>query len=387
MTALAAVRVGDVTAVLERRYPPAGAEDWDVVGLTVGTIDAAVHRISYTVDCTIEVVAEAVAAGADLIIAHHPLLLGGIRTLDLDQPAGRVVAALIRHGVALFVAHTNADVPPTGVADAMADRLGLADRKPIRPAPGVALDKLVTFVPSEFTDQVVDALATAGAGRVGNYDRCFFAVDGTGSFRPLPGATPFLGEPGRTETVAETRLEMVLARRDRAAVVTALHQAHPYEQPAYDVVEVAPLPSRDTGLGRVGTLAAPVTLGEFADRVAAVLGHPGGGIRVAGQPDRMVARVAVQAGSGQELLADVRQCGADVYVTSDLRHHPALDSHAWPDAPALIDVPHSAAESLWLPVVAREVERGLAERGLGVPAMVSSVCTDPWTWTIPAAVS
>ena len=387
MTASAVVRVGDVAAVLERRYPPAGAEDWDVVGLTLGTIDAAVHRISCTVDCTVEVVAEAVAAGADLIVAHHPLLLGGVQTLDLDQPAGQVVAALIRHGVALFVAHTNADVAPSGVADAMADRLGLTDRKPIRPAPGVALDKLVTFVPSAFVDQVIDALATAGAGRVGNYDRCFFAVEGTGSFRPLPGATPFLGEPGRVETVAETRLEMVLPRGDRDAVVTALHSAHPYEQPAYDLVEVAPVPSPDIGLGRVGTLAAPVTLAEFAERVAAVLGHPRGGIRVAGRRDQLVSRVAVQPGSGQELLAQVRQCDADVYVTSDLRHHPTLDARAWPDAPALIDVPHSAAEALWLPVLAREVERGLAERNLAVPVMVSSVCTDPWTWTIPPRVS
>jgi dinuclear metal center YbgI/SA1388 family protein len=147
-----------------------------------------------------------------------------------------------------------------------------------------------------------------------------------------------------------------------------------------DTLPLSPRPDRpDTGLGRVGALTAEVSLGEFADRVAEALPRTGGGVRVSGDLQRRVRKVAVQAGAGDDLLGAARAVGADVYVTSDLRHHPASEARAWVDAPALVDISHWAAESTWLPVVSRLLRHDLAERGLEIPGHVSSVCTDPWT--------
>jgi dinuclear metal center YbgI/SA1388 family protein len=371
--------VGDVVAVLEQLYPRHRAEDWDAVGLAVGSRTAGVRRILYTVDPTVEVVEEAARLGADLVVAHHPLLLRGVHAVDLDHPKGRVVGELLRSGIALYVAHTNADVPTGGVVDALAVALGLQDTRPLRPAPLPALDKLVTFVPHDHAEQLLDALAGAGAGRLGDYERCAFTSTGVGTFRPLPGATPFLGRVGRSEQVPETRLEMVLPRADRAAVVTALLRAHPYEEVAYDLLELAAVDDPSTGLGRIGTLAEELSLDAFVDRVVAVLPATAGGVRVSGDLARPVRSVAVQAGAGDDLLDVARLAGADVYLTSDLRHHPATEARAWPGAPALVDVAHWAAESLWLPVARELVSAGLAARGLEVPGSVSTLDTNPWT--------
>jgi dinuclear metal center YbgI/SA1388 family protein len=377
------VRVGEVVDLVEARYPPALAEDWDVVGLTVGSRAAPVTKINFAVEATLAVVDEAVATGADLIIAHHPLLLRGVHTVVTDSPSGMIIEKLLRHSVALLVVHTNADVAPGGVVDALADALGVTDRRPLRPRPGEPLDKIITFVPRTHWDAVVDALAAAGAGRLGAYDRCAFLAEGTGTFRPLPGAHPFLGEPGRIEVVEESRVEMVLRRALRAEVLAALIASHPYETPAYDLLELAGTPSADTGLGRVGRLAEAVTLAEFSARVAEALPRTGAGVRIAGDRGRRVVTVAVQAGAGDDLLTEARRARADVYVTSDLRHHPAGEALAWPGAPALVDISHWAAEWTWLPVVERLVTAELTGRGTPVPTQISVLATDPWTDHLP----
>jgi dinuclear metal center YbgI/SA1388 family protein len=366
--------VADVIRVLEHAYPPATAEPWDAVGLAVGSRRAPVHAIAYAVDCTTTVVAEAATAGADLIVAHHPPFLRGLPAVDLAHPKGRLVGDLLSAGISVYVAHTNADIPPTGVAAALAEALGLQQPRPLRTAAPPAVDKLVTFVPAEHLDAVVDALDAAGAGRIGPYRRCTFRSVGLGTFTPQPGATPYRGQVGSEEQVPETRLEMVLPRSRRDGVVAALLAAHPYEVPAFDVLELAALPSPDTGLGRVGALADPLPLGEFADRVLAALPATPRGLLLAGDADRPVQRVAVQAGAGDDLLEEARQAGADAYVTSDLRHHPAGEAQAWDAAPALIDIPHWAAEWTWLPVVQR-----LVADQVELPSYVSRICTDPWT--------
>lgn len=370
--------VAAVAAVLDELYPPGTAESWDRVGLVVGSGGSPVTTILYTVDCTAAVVAEAVAAGADLIIAHHPLLLRGVHAVNDDHPKGRIVAELIRRDIALLVAHTNADKPAGGVVSALADALGLTGTTPLVPEPVAPLDVIVTFVPDDQARAVVDALSAAGAGAVGSYDRCSFASTGQGSFRPLPGAQPYVGTVGEIEYVAETRVEMVLARSRRAAVVAALLRAHPYQIPAFHLVEAAPTMQANAGLGRIGRLAQPTTLAEFADRVAAVLPRTGGGSRISGDLARAVEVVAVQAGAGADLLDIARARGADVYLTSDLRHHPASEAVEWPDSPALIDVSHWAAESTWLPVVQRLVGDRLGAAGTAVPSVISTVVTDPW---------
>lgn len=372
--------LSEVVDLVHSHYQPSTAEGWDSVGLVCGEPDAGIGRILFTVDVTLEVVHQAIDTGADLIVAHHPLLLKGVHAVDVSHPKGRMIADLIKNDVALLVAHTNADIPATGTVDSLANALGLTDMRPMVPASADPLDKIVAFVPSDHTEQVVAAMAAAGAGAIGNYDRCHFVTAGTGSFRPLTGSDPYLGRTGQVEHVAEDRVEMVVPRNLRMAVLEALHDAHPYETPAWDLFELAATESA-AGLGRVGLLAEAVTLRAFAERVADVLPATAGGVRVGGDLDRPVRRIAVQAGAGDGLLDRARQLGADVYVTSDLRHHPASEALAWPDGPALIDIAHWAAEWTWLPVAESWLTTECTERGWAVSTEVSTLRTDPWTAT------
>ena len=210
--------VGDVVDVLDALYPPALAEDWDAVGLAVGSRSQPVTRIAYAVDCTTAVIAEARASAADLLITHHPPFLRGLAAVDLDHPKGRLVADALAAGLSIVVAHTNADVVPFGVVDALADVVGLAERRPLRPRP-LATDKIITFVPPDHVEAVIDALAAAGAGHIGAYERCAFTSVGEGTFRAGEGAEPFVGRVGESASVPETRIEMVLVRPRRSAVL------------------------------------------------------------------------------------------------------------------------------------------------------------------------
>lgn len=365
-----------VVDAFERRYPSAWAEPWDTVGLTCGDPAARVTRVLLAVDPAPAVLAEAVEWGADLLVTHHPLLLQGVHSVAATSPKGKVVHDLIRQGVALFSAHTNADSADPGVSDALAEALGLEDLRPLAPAPE-ALDKIVTFVPTASADNVLAALAEAGAGRIGDYDRCAYLVDGVGTFRPLLGATPTVGTVGQVERVNETRVEMVLPRPSRLDVLAALRRSHPYEEPAFDLFELAGYDSR-RGLGRVGHLPEPETLEDLVGRVTAATPPTVAGVRAAGDPDRVVQRIAVCGGAGDSLLQDARACGADAFVTADLRHHPVSES-VDAGGPALVDVAHWASEWPWLAAAADVLRHELGQHGHDVRVRVSEVCTDPWT--------
>ena len=370
-------RLQDVVAALERRYPTALAEPWDAVGLVCGDPDDRVARVLFAVDPVDVVVDEALGRGADLLVTHHPLLLRAVHGVPSTDAKGRVVHRLLRGGAALYAAHTNADAADPGVSDAMAAALGLVDLRPLAPVASEPLDKVVTFVPDSHLDRVLDAVHGAGAGVIGGYDRCSFTTPGTGRFRGGEGTSPAVGRPGRVEAVAEVRVETVVPRRRRAAVVSALLAAHPYEEPAFDVLELAAMPST-RGIGRVGRLPEPVPLSRFAADVAAALPATVAGVRFAGDPDAVVRSVAVCGGAGDSLLAAAADAGADVYVTSDLRHHRAQE-HLADGGCGLVDVPHWAAEWTWLPVAAAALRDDLAAGGDTVDVAVSTACTDPWT--------
>ena len=368
--------VGDVVAVVHRRYPPAWAEPWDAVGLTCGDPDAVVERVLLAVDPAPAVVDEAVEWGADLLLTHHPLLLRGVHSVAATTPKGRVIHTLVSNGVALLSAHTNADSARPGVSDALADALGLVDLDPLVPM-REGLDKVVTFVPHAQAESVLDALAAAGAGRIGDYDRCGYLLEGMGTFRPLAGANPTIGQVGRVEQVPETRLEMVLPRERRDAVVAALRASHPYEEPAFDVIELAEVDAR-RGLGRVGHLPEPETLEDLVVRVAAAVPASAGGVQASGDPDRVVQRIAVCGGSGDSLLDAAGRASADAFVTADLRHHPASEALE-AGGPALVNLSHWSSEWPWLPLVADLLRSDLADDGEALEMRVSETCTDPWT--------
>jgi dinuclear metal center YbgI/SA1388 family protein len=368
--------LGEVIAALEARYDPALAESWDAVGLVCGDHEETVRSVLFAVDPTAAVVDEAIERGVDLVVTHHPLLLTPVHGVPADDPKGRLVHRLIRAGAGLFVAHTNADrAADHGVNDALAAALGLTGTVPIEHVPAPDADTLVVFVPLGRADALIDALSGAGAGVIGEYTHCAWHTTGTGTFVPGDEATPTVGTNGDKQKVPEVRIEMVVPRRRRSQVLRALHEGHPYENPGYALFENGSTPSR-AGLGRIGALPQPMTLREFAGRVAGTLPVTAGGVRVAGDPERVIRTVAACGGSGGSLLPAAAAAGADVLVTSDLKHHmvsEALEA----GGPALCDVAHYATEWPWLPQAADLLHRDLSGR---VEVAVSRVRTDPWTW-------
>ncbi len=372
-------RVGDWVEALEARYPREWAEEWDAVGLVTGDPDAPAEKAHFAIDPTEETLDEALAAGATLLVTHHPLLLKGVHGVPMTSAKGRLVSRLVEHKVALYVAHTNADVANPGVSDALASALGLALARPLAPADPDAALKLVTFVPGEAVGRVVDALDAVGAGAIGGYTRCAFTTEGTGTFVAGEGTSPTVGRTGELTSTPETRVEMVVPIELAQRAVAALRAAHPYEEPAYDLYPLLLTNSR--GTGRVAELPAPVTLRLFVATVAEALPGTAAGVRVAGDLDRPVQRVAVCGGAGDSYVDNALAAGADVYVTADLRHHPVREGVE--RGLALIDAGHWASEWPWLRRAADETTSALSAAGHTVAVTVSDLVTDPWTGSQP----
>jgi dinuclear metal center YbgI/SA1388 family protein len=376
------LKLHDVIDVLEGWYPAASAESWDAVGLTCGDPGAKVNKVLLAVDCVPSTVSEAAHEAADLLLTHHPLLLSGVHGVPTTDPKGALVHRMIRNEIAHFVAHTNADVADHGVSAALADRLGLSEIRPLEADVASKLDQLTVFVPTEDLDKLVSALATAGAGELGNYDSCTFTVEGTGTYRPLKGASPADGEIGVRTSKTETRLSMVLPRGRREAVIAAMRAAHPYEEVAFELTEQAAL-NASTGTGRIGILPQAITLRDFVGEVASRLPNTVWGVRAAGDPDKLIQKVAVCGGSGGSYTDLARAAGADVYLTSDLRHHGTVEACSERvndqegSAPmALVDAAHWATESPWLDSVAALLRQSF---GAELEVKVSLQVTDPWT--------
>lgn len=370
----------DVIDRLDRWYPPASAESWDAIGLTCGDPSAETGRILLAVDCLPATVAEAIEYRADLLLTHHPLLLSGVHGVPADDPKGALVHRMISRGIAHFVAHTNADTAVHGVSEALANRLDLLDCRPLQPDPMQRLDQLTVFAPPEAVDGLLVALAQAGAGAIGNYAECSFVVDGTGRFRPLPGANPALGKIAALTRTPETRISVTVPRQHRAAVLAAMRAQHPYEEVAFELTEQPPLPG-PTGTGRIGRLAQPVSLREFTEQVAARLPATSWGVRAAGDPDQLIRTVAVCGGSGASYTELARQTGADAYLTSDLKHHGTVEAvaeRAGVAGPplALVDAAHWATEAPWLDTVGELLRSHFAGQ---LEVRVSGLVTDPWT--------
>jgi dinuclear metal center YbgI/SA1388 family protein len=365
-------RLAAIIEVLEAAYPPRLARDWDSVGLVCGDPDDTVATVTVAVDATAAVVAEVPDHG--LLLAHHPLLLRGVDTVAASTAKGALLHQMIRTGRALFTAHTNADAASPGVSDALADALGLTVEEVLAPiSTGPGLDKWVVFVPAENADAVREAMFAAGAGRIGDYSHCSWSVSGTGQFLPHEGATPAIGSVGTVEGVPEDRVEVIAPTGLRGHMLAALRTAHPYEEPAFDIFALAPVPG-DVGLGRVGSLSRPETLSAFVSRVHDALPGTSWGVRASGESDASVSRVAVCGGAGDSLLDAVAVAGVQAYVTADLRHHPA-DEHRRASDVALVDVAHWASEFPWCAQAAELLREHFGE-SLGV--RVSAVRTDPW---------
>ncbi|RJP30069.1 MAG: Nif3-like dinuclear metal center hexameric protein [Actinobacteria bacterium] len=367
-----ACRVGDIIALVEELAPPYLAEDWDNVGLQVGSERAETGAVLVSLDAHPRTLEEARSRGAGMLVCHHPPIFRPLRRLVTDEPVGALLRDALVSGVAVYAAHTNLDASPHGVNAALATLLALRDHRPLPAEPLEAGYKLVTFLPPEHVAEVSAALFETGAGAIGDYAGCSFRVEGTGTFTPGPSSRPARGEASGPNVVSEVRLELLVNREGLEEAVEAMLSRHPYEEPAYDIYRLHG--PACAGLGRIGDLPEPVSLGRFARKCAKLLGSPA--LRLAGDPAAAVSRVAVCGGSGGKLAPRAREDGAQVLVTGDVGYHEAQE--AVEAGLAVIDAGHYHTERPVVPHLAALLS-GRAERsGLEVEILVSDVHTYPW---------
>ena len=340
-----------VLDALERIAPTRDAESWDNVGLLAGDPREDVSKALLTIDYTDDVAGERESLGCELVIAYHPPIFHPIKRLT----AGDLVFEAVRRGVAIYSPHTALDVAEGGTNDVLCDVLGVSRRWPLKLSETKAAQyKLITFVPEGAVEKVSRALFEAGAGRIGKYSACSFRSSGAGTFFGEEGTHPAVGQSGRLELAPEIRLETVVPIANVAAIVEALRKSHPYEEPAFDLNQLA-APPQAIGIGRLGEFDVPIQRSQLMDRVKRGLeiDH----LLVAGPTEGAVRRVAVCAGACGELLDQAIAERAELYLTGELRHHDAIKAAR--SGLTVVCTLHSNSERLALKRLKQRLEEGL----------------------------
>lgn len=367
-------RLADLVGLLNGLYPAALAEEWDNVGLQVGDPAAEIERILVSLDAEEQTIIEAERQSAQLVISHHPLLFRPLKRLTPQDESGRALLRAVRSEIAVFSVHTNLDRAADGLNDWLAARIGIEAAQPMEKAPSAELYKLVVYVPCGHEAEVMDALFSAGAGHIGDYDRTSFRCRGTGTFRGSEATKPFLGEPGQLEEAEEYRLETVVPAARLARVVERMLKAHPYEEVAYDLIPLANLAGA-IGLGRIGRIAGQPTLEQFAALVKERL--QASFLRLTGNLQRKIEKVAVCGGSGASLIGEALRQGADCLVTGDIKYHEAQWARA--EGLALIDAGHFATERIMITELSSRLRGALDERKLPIAVIEMAAEQDPFS--------
>jgi dinuclear metal center YbgI/SA1388 family protein len=341
-----------VINIMEKLAPRKLAMEWDNPGLAIGDFAGKINKILVALSVTPEVVHYAAESGFNMIISHHPMFFKPIKALRKDLPLGKMVYEAVKHDITIYSAHTNLDITENGVNDELARVLDLEDIRVLKQTAEEPLKKIVVFVPQGYEDAVRNAMAEAGAGFLGNYSHCSFNIEGKGTFKPERGADPFIGEEGKLERVDEVRIETIAPENLVRKIISAMLRVHPYEEVAYDIY---PLENTGTvlGLGRVGNLKKSVSLKSLCETVKLKLSAAY--VRVTGELDKEISKVAVCGGAGGDLISAASFAGADVLITGDVKYHDAVDAKAFDLA--IIDAGHFSTENLVLPALAHYLER------------------------------
>jgi dinuclear metal center YbgI/SA1388 family protein len=335
------VKLGKIIKEIETIAPKKIAEEWDNVGLQIGSSHQEIHRILLTLDITKDVIQEGVDKKVDLIIGHHPFIFKGLKTLTSDQQKGQLITQLIKNDIAVYVAHTNLDKAEKGLNDFLIKKIGLVTSQALDVSDSTDYYKVVVFTPIESSEKIIETFGKNGAGSIGNYDFCTFSTSGTGRFRPLKGANPYLGQMNEIETVKEVRIEGIIEKSKLKVLIKQLKINHPYEEMAYDVY---PLENgrliNQNGLGKIGKLELPVSADNFIEMVKKNLDIEH--LRGAGIKPKMVSKVAICSGAGADMIGIAKALKADVLITGDLKHHDgqrAIENNFW-----VLDAGHYGTE-------------------------------------------
>jgi len=311
-----------LASYLDSEVPLSFQESYDNSGLQIGIADTEITSALITLDVTEGVIDEAIKEKCNIVVSHHPLIFGGVKNISDATQVGRTIYKCIKHDIAVYSAHTNLDIFKNGVSRKMAEKLGLKDIKVLSPLEN-RLMKLVTYIPVSHLDKVRNAVFEAGAGVIGNYDKCGFVTDGTGSFRGNESANPYAGNKGEMHHENESRFETIMFSYLREKVIGALLSSHPYEEVAYDLYELENK-YYGSGLGCTGEFSEPLGEEELLKQIASVFKAKG--LRFSKLTGNKIKKVALCGGSGVSLLPVAIASGADVFITADIKYHNFFDA-------------------------------------------------------------
>ena len=316
------VKLKEITRFIENMAPLALQESYDNSGLLVGTPESVISSAILCIDVTEEVVDEAIKKGAQLIVAHHPIVFSGLKKFTGKNYVERTLIKAIKNDIAIYVAHTNLDSITGGVNSKICEKLDLEKCKILQPHSG-QLKKLITFVPAESIEKVKTAIFEVGAGTIGNYDSCAFSVEGTGSFRGNENTSPFVGKKRELHFEKEIRIETIFPGYLQGKVINALLSAHPYEEVAYDIYSLDNT-NHQVGMGMIGTLKKESSEKDFLQNIKDTFQT--GIIKHTALLNKNVRKVAVCGGSGSFLLNRAISEGADFFISGDFKYHQFFDA-------------------------------------------------------------
>ena len=358
--------VRDITYYLDTVAPPSLQESYDNVGLLVGDGSSACTGVLCCLDVTDSILNEALEKGCNLIVAHHPLIFGGIKQINANDVTGHLIIKSIKNNIAIYAIHTNLDNTIDGVNGKMAALLGLTDCSVLLPKSGT-LKKLITFVPQGQVEQVRSALFEAGAGHIGKYSECSFSSSGEGTFKAGPGTSPFVGTEGVRHTEHEVKLELIYPVYLESILLSVLKKTHPYEEVAYDLIT---LDNKFGGIGAglIGQLPAPIKANLFLKQVGEVFKTPL--VRHTSLLDQPIQRVALCGGAGSFLISSALRAGAQAFITADLKYH---DFFKAAEKLVLADIGHFESEQFTIDLL----QERLAEKFPTFAVLKTSVSTNP----------
>lgn len=307
---------------LEAWAPPAYQESYDNSGLIVGNPGTQITSVLLSLDCTEEVIEEAIQKGCNMVVAHHPIVFKGLKRLNGKNYVERTVIKAIQNDVAIYAIHTNLDHVLTGVNAMISQRLGLQNVRILAPKKELLM-KLTFFVPLENCQEVLDALYEIGAGQIGNYSNCSFQTTGKGTFLPINNANPVVGQIGKLETVVEQRVEVIFPANLEGRVLAGMKKVHPYEEVAYYVQKIEN-EHQEVGAGAVGELPEAMSTQDFLAHLKKSMNASV--VKYTASSKSLIKRVAVCGGAGSFLLSNAMRANADAFVTADYKYHEFFDA-------------------------------------------------------------
>src|SRR5690554_90294 len=331
------LKVKDITNLLEGIAPLGSQESYDNSGLILGSYDMKVNSVLLSLDCIEETIEEAIELGANLIIAHHPIVFSGLKQLNGKNYVERTVIKAIKNDIAIYAIHTNLDNYKQGVNYEIAQRIGISNPKILAPKKST-LRKLVVFCPESHSDQVKQAVFDAGGGNIGDYAECSFENTGTGAFSPQENANPTLGSIGKREQVKEVRIEVLISSHKENQIIKAMKTAHPYEEVAFDIYPLSNI-NQDEGSGMIGELGSPMEINAFLSHIKEAFNC--GVIRHTELIKKEIKTVAFCGGAGSFLLNNAKRQQADIYITGDFKYHEFFDAER---AIIIADIGHFESE-------------------------------------------